>query len=138
MNLRLLLPLLLLVYSCSRSPEAAVSTAPKTGVLATVGTAEIRAEDFTAYAAERRVADTPEVRSGLLEEMIAEESLVQQAQTAGLDKTPAYRRAMRQFLTTRLDEQRLQPLLAKAALSTFICEVIVWSETLPAVPLVMT
>lgn len=114
MNLRLLLPLLLLVYSCSRSPEAAVSTAPKTGVLATVGTAEIRAEDFTAYAAERRVADTPEVRSALLEEMIAEESLVQQAQTAGLDKTPAYRRAMRQFLTTRLDEQRLQPLLAKA------------------------
>lgn len=114
MIFRFLLPLLLLVSSCSRPPEEAVSTAPKAGVLATVGPAEIMAEDFTTYAAERRVADTPEARAALLEEMIDEESLVQQAQAAGLDRTPAFRRAMRQFLTTRLDEKALQPLLARA------------------------
>ena len=115
--LRLLLLLslaLVLTPACSPQPGKKATPGAKANVLATVGGTEITTEDFLAYAQERRVSDTPEARSALLEEMITEVSLVRKAQAAGLDQTPAYRRAGRQFLTSRLDEQELQPLLAQA------------------------
>lgn len=117
MTIRLLLLFALFsAASCSRQPDNSTPpSAGATGVVARVGDVEIRAEEFLARAVERRAPDSPEARAALLEEMIVEESLVQRAKAAGLDQTPAYQRAMREFLITRLRESELPALLEKAS-----------------------
>ena len=109
----------IILTACSGPADKPASSTVATGsdsqVLVTVGNATITVAAFSEYAAMRRTPDTPEARAAVLEEMVNEECLVQRALAAKLDQTPEYRRAMRQFLTTRLDEQELQPALAKAS-----------------------
>lgn len=105
--------LTVVIAGCSRE-KPAVAAKPRADVLATVGSVEITIADFAERAAERHSPDTTAAREALLAEMTAEETLVQAARSAGLDKTPAYRRALREFLVTRLREEKLQPLLAAA------------------------
>jgi hypothetical protein len=80
-----------------------------------VGVGEILTEDFIAYAADRSAPGFAIDRSAILDEMIAEESIAQRARTLGLDQTPAFRRALRDFLATRLREAELLPLLEEAS-----------------------
>jgi len=89
---------------CAKSP------APDPTVLATVGDRAIRVEDVQREIAWRQSArrGVPEPRA-LLEEMIAQESLVQKARAAGLEKDPEFQRACRSLLVSKFKERELTP-----------------------------
>ena len=110
----LLLVVMMPAASCSKKSITAAPAPLRQDILATVGAAQITVSDFESYAVERNTPDSAAARTALLEEMIAEEGLIHAAKSEGLDQTPEYRRAMRRFLITRLEERRLQPLLAQA------------------------
>ncbi len=98
---------------CSPRPTP-TATSMTADVVATIGSTAIPVEDFIAHATSRRATDDLEVRKQVLEELITEESLAGQARSQGLDKTPQYRRALRQLLISQLEEKTLQPQLLAA------------------------
>jgi len=95
---------LLALAGCSKSP------APDPTVLATVGDRVIRVEDVQREIAWRQSAHrgVPEPRA-LLEEMITQESLVQKARAAGLEKDAEFQRACRSLLVSKFKERELTP-----------------------------
>jgi parvulin-like peptidyl-prolyl isomerase len=95
---------LIVLSSCSRSP------APDPTVLATVGDRVIRVADVQREIAWRQSArrGVPEPRA-LLEEMISQESLVQKARAAGLEKDVEFQRACRSLLVSKYKERELTP-----------------------------
>ncbi len=104
-TVRLLAAVCLLVLAgCAKSP------APDPTVVATVGDRVIRAEDV-----QREIAWRQSARRGvpapaaLLDEMVSQESLVQKACAAGLEKDPEYLRACRSLLVSKLKERELTP-----------------------------
>lgn len=104
---------LVVLTGCSPPPEdkAAVIAAD---VVATVGTTAIPVEDFIAHAMIRGAGDDSDSRKQVLEELISETALAEQARRQGLDQTPEYRRAVRQLLISQLEEKSLQPQLLAA------------------------
>jgi hypothetical protein len=98
---------------CSRPPKPKAASMAA-DIVATVGTTAIPVEDFIAHATTRRAGDDPDSRKEVLEELISEASLAEQAHSQGLDNTPQYRRAVRQLLISQLEEKTLQPLLIAA------------------------
>ena len=103
--LRLFLPGaagLIALAGCAKPP------APDPTILATVGDRVIRVEDV-----QREIAWRQSARRGvqepraLLEEMISQESLVQKARAAGLEKDPEFQRACRSLLVSKLKEREL-------------------------------
>ena len=97
---------LIALAGCGRSP------APDPTVVATVGDRVIRVEDVQQEIAWRQSArrGVPEPRA-LLEEMITQESLVQKARAAGLEKDPEFQRACRSLLVSKFKERELTPRL---------------------------
>ena len=106
-----LLPLLsaaslIALAGCGKSP------APDPTVLATVGDRVIRVADV-----QREIAWRQNARRGVqepravLEEMISQESLVQKARAAGLEKDPEFKRACRSLLVSKFKERELAPRL---------------------------
>lgn len=95
---------LVALAGCGKSP------APDPTVLATVGDRVIRVEDLQKEIAWRQSARRamPEPRA-LLEEMINQESLVQKARAAGLEKDPEFQRACRALLVSKFKERELTP-----------------------------
>jgi len=86
------------------------SSAPDPTVLATVGDRVIRVEDLQREITWRQNARraVPEPRA-LLEEMISQESLVQKARAAGLEKDPEFQRACRSLLVSKFKDLELTP-----------------------------
>ncbi|HEU0012014.1 MAG TPA: peptidylprolyl isomerase [Verrucomicrobiae bacterium] len=105
--LRLFLPGaagLIVLAGCGRSP------APDPTVLAKIGDRVIHIADVEREIAWRQNArrGVPEPRA-LLEEMITQESLVQKARAAGLEKDPEFQRACRSLLVSKFKERELTP-----------------------------
>src|SRR5206468_7068071 len=97
---------LIALAGCGRSP------APDPTVLATVGDRVIRVEDVQREIAWRQNARRGVPEPGaLLEEMISQESLVQKARAAGLEKDPEFQRACRSLLVSKFKERELAPRL---------------------------
>lgn len=105
---------MLVAVSCSKKPELSVIPTLPENILATVDDVQITVEDFESFALERNAPDTAEARMAVMDEMITQEVLLNAAKKEGLDQTPEFHRAMRQFLITRLEEKKMQPLLAQA------------------------
>jgi parvulin-like peptidyl-prolyl isomerase len=91
---------------------------PPANVLARVGDRAITVEDFQAEL-QRRTANRQAVpdRQALLGQMIARETLVQQARAAGLAAAADVRRAVEEALIAKLRETRLTPQLEAAQIS---------------------
>jgi len=97
---------LIALAGCGKSP------APDPTVLATVGDRVIRVEDVQREIAWRQNARRGVPEPGaLLEEMISQESLVQKARAAGLEKDPEFQRACRSLLVSKFKERELAPRL---------------------------
>lgn len=101
----------LLPVSCERKSDPTL--------LATVGTHEIRAEQFREQMV-RRGGLRPEVlnKEALFQEMIEQEALYVRALNAGIDKDPELQRTWRNLLIGKFKERELAPRIEKAEVTT--------------------
>ncbi|MDB6154741.1 MAG: hypothetical protein JWL90_3194 [Chthoniobacteraceae bacterium] len=102
----LLTVLLLGSAACSRRTVS--SPAPAANVLAQIGDDVITTEQFQAAMARRRVANQPEAKHALLNEMIRFRTLVQEARRRGLDRDPEVIEAYESMLAGKVREMNTE------------------------------
>lgn len=108
----LMAPLALLALSagCDRGAGIPAASGPGAAVLASVGGQVLTEADFRRrWDQNPPLADTPEARQKVLDELVIRAAWVDAARRSGLDRDPELAEEIGRLLAARLRQQRLQP-----------------------------
>lgn len=95
---------LLVICGCGRQTKPQLPPQPSGDTLAQVGDESITAQQLTAEMASRHLADEPQAKRKLLDELVHTRVLAQEARREGYDRDPQIIAAYDKLLATRMQE----------------------------------